>query len=430
MERVLPEYPDRLTPATSGPIDLMRRAAAEVMAVEDTTIGYESYALRLRGQLTRPSEDAFAHLRPLFEAAGHTPMLRHEGGQDVILALPAVYGKEDRRKPWGAIIAFVITVLSVLWIGIASELYLPVGEAIRYRLTGMTAGTYAADVLPTAAQFRAALTNGLLYALSLLGILGAHEMGHYLVSRRRGVHTTFPFFIPMPFSILGTMGAVIAMKEPAPNKKTQFDIGIAGPLAGLIVAIPLLILGLALSDVSTRGAILQAVPESVREEIVFTQEGQSLFYLATKFALFGESLPSGERDVFLHPIAFAAWAGLLVTALNLIPIGQLDGGHVLYGLFGDKAEKLRKPIIFILIGLALLGSLDEAGIFPNAIGWSGWWLWVGLMIFLVRGHAPVLDEITELDPRRRVLGGVMLVIFILLFTPQPMIISSALIGLF
>ncbi len=426
------EQPESITSLAGidTPIDQMRRAASRVMAVEDTTISYENFALRLRGKLLLPSEEAFAQLRPAFEAAGHTPMLRREDGRDVILALPGVFSKPERKTPWGAIIAFAITVLSVLWIGIASELYLPLGEAVRYRLTGTTLAEYAPDVLPTAEQWRAALVKGALYALSLLGILGAHEMGHYIVSRRRGVHTTFPFFIPMPFSILGTMGAVIARKEPAPNKKTQFDIGIAGPLAGLVIAIPLLVIGLSLSEVSTRADILAEVPASVRQEVVFSQEGQSLLYAATKLMLFGEILPMGERDVFLHPIAFAAWAGLLVTALNLIPVGQLDGGHVLYGLFGDKAEKLRRPILAAMIALALLGTLDETGILPNAIGWSGSWFWVALLVLLVRVHAPVLDEITELDPRRRALGVVMLVVFILLFTPQPLVLSPALIGLF
>ena len=209
------------------------------------------------------------------------------------------------------------------------------------------------------------------------------------------------------------MGAVIAMREPAPNRRIQFDIGIAGPLAGLIVAVPVMLIGLSLSEVGTREMFLEQVPEPIRDNTIFFQGGQSLAYMALKYLVFGQVLPSGDLDVWVHPVAFAAWAGFLVTMLNLIPVGQLDGGHVVYGLFGHRAQMLRWPIIGVLAVLALAGALNDAGIANLPFGWSGWWLWILLILFLARRHAPVLDEITELDAPRKALGVAMLVIFVL-----------------
>jgi len=165
------------------------------------------------------------------------------------------------------------------------------------------------------------------------------------------------------------------------------------------------------------------VPEPIRENTIFFQEGQSIAYLALKYLVFGQVLPSGDLDVWVHPVAFAAWAGFLVTMLNLIPVGQLDGGHVVYGLFGHRAQMLRWPIIGVLAVLALAGALNDAGFANLPFGWSGWWLWILLILFLARRHAPVLDEITELDAPRKALGVAMLIIFVLIFTPQPIVID-------
>ncbi len=423
---ITPNQPPVISEET---IEALRRIIAGVMAVQDTTIGWQQHTLRVRGRLMVPAEQAFAQIRPQFEALGHTPRLYRDDGMDAIAAIPYVFGREARRVPWGALTFFLLTLLSVFWVGVSNELYIPFAEALSYRLTGTTMGMYPADLLPTAAQFSEAVLKGLLYTAALLGILGAHEMGHFLMARHHGVQTTFPFFIPLPLNILGTMGAVIAMKEPAPNRKIQFDIGVAGPLAGLVVAIPVLVIGLLLSDVSTRAEIVAGMPASIQDQVGFYQEGQSLLYLGIKWLVFGQVLPRGDLDVFIHPVAFAAWAGLLVTALNLLPVGQLDGGHVLYGLFGDKARRARLPIIAALVVLAAVGTLADLRVIDLGFGWSGWWLWVALMVFLLRGHAPVLDEITGLDSPRRLLGVLTLIVFILIFTPQPLVLSAALVGL-
>jgi len=413
--------PDRddITPAPADLIDALQGYVAQVMNVESVTRGFVSSPVLVRGQLTLPADEAFKQLRPHFEAHGYTPHLKREDDQDAVYALPGVYGKAERSVPWVAIGLFAATVLSVFFVGVQGELFVPFWTAIRVQLGGAAPAGVNPAWLPSPAEFRQALITGLLYAASLLGILGAHEMGHYLVARHHKVHTSPPFFIPLPLNILGTLGAVIAMREPAPNRRIQFDIGIAGPLAGLVVAIPVTILGLMLSHVMTQAEFLSTLPADYPAGLV--QEGQSIIYLGMKFLVFREILPSGLRDVFVHPIAFAGWAGFLVTALNLLPIGQLDGGHVLYGLFGDNAQKARWPIIGVLVLLATAGTLNDMGILALPIGWSGWWIWVALLVFLVRNHAPVLDEITGLDPKRKALGVLMLVIFVLIFTPRPLV---------
>jgi membrane-associated protease RseP (regulator of RpoE activity) len=268
--------------------------------------------------------------------------------------------------------------------------------------------------------FKSILT-GWPFALSLLGILLAHEFGHYFMSRYHKTPATLPYFIPLPppIGLFGTMGAAIIMRGIPKNKRVLFDIGVAGPIAGLIVAIPVLFLGLSLSTTGT----IDPTPGGFLE-------GNSLIYLFAKFVTFGKLLPApvepqgilywlrffftgqpvpfGGLDVFIHPVAFAGWAGLLVTALNLIPAGTLDGGHVIYGLFGSKARKAF-PVI---IGLLIVG-----GYF-----WNGWWLWAVILYWLGRVNAEPLDQITTLDPPRRLLGFAMIIIFFLVLIPVPFII--------
>lgn len=419
--------PSAAPPTTTrpDPVPTLRQAVAQVMAIQDVTLGDNGSPVRFRGRLLIPADEAFRTLRPQFEATGHTPQLRREDGLEVIRALPGVYKGAPHGIPWVNIGLLLVTIVSVFYVGLQGELYVPVFQAISAQLTGNIPSGVPADLIPTRAEFWDAIGVGALYAVALLGILGTHEMGHYIMARHHKVHTTWPFFIPLPFNILGTLGAVIAMREPAPNRRIQFDIGIAGPLAGLIVAIPVMIIGLHLSDVGTTAQFIADMPASIQDSVVFFQEGQSLAYMGLKYLVFGQVLPANGLDVLVHPVAFAAWAGLLVTALNLLPIGQLDGGHVVYGLFGHRAQAARWPIIGVLTVLAVAGALNDAGITNLPFGWSGWWIWILMLIFLVRNHAPVLDEITELDPPRRALGLATLVIFVLIFTPRPIVIDTA-----
>jgi membrane-associated protease RseP (regulator of RpoE activity) len=244
------------------------------------------------------------------------------------------------------------------------------------------------------------LLDGLPYAAALLGILAAHEMGHYLTARRLGTPTSLPYFLPMPLGF-GTFGAVINMAAPPRNRRHLLAIAAAGPLAGLAVALPVLLLGLSLSQV-----------EPLPTLGVYQMEGNSLLYAALKFLMFGQLLPANGQDVFIHPVAFAGWAGLLVTGLNLIPAGQLDGGHIVYALLGER----RARVIFwaVLAALAVL-----------AFFWQGWILWLFLIFLFGRMRLAPLDDVTTLTGRQQALAIAMIFIFILVFTPIPLRIIGA-----
>ncbi|MBD3288136.1 site-2 protease family protein [candidate division KSB1 bacterium] len=241
------------------------------------------------------------------------------------------------------------------------------------------------------------LAHGMWYATAIVSILLAHEMGHYLMCRRYKIPATLPYFLPFPFPALnpfGTMGAVIKMEGRIPNRKALFDVGAAGPISGLILTIPALIIGLKLSTIVE----VQQNPEYT------IYLGESLLFSQLSKLIIG-NVQEGY-DIMLHPVAFAGWAGLFVTALNLLPIGQLDGGHILYALFGRKSKNIYK--------LSLFGF-----IFICAIWYPGWLLLIILLIWFGFRHPPPLDDFTKLDTRRRVLGYIIFVIFLLSFTPVP-----------
>jgi membrane-associated protease RseP (regulator of RpoE activity) len=185
------------------------------------------------------------------------------------------------------------------------------------------------------------------------------------------------------------------------NRRVLFDVGAAGPLAGLIFAIPILIIGLATSDI-------QQVPKDEDS----AREGNSVMYAAAKVAVFGRFVPDGDEDVFINQLAMAGWTGLFVTGLNLIPLGQLDGGHVIYTLFGRRARQLFWPVVIAFAVLAIWVN-------------NAWFLWTFLLFFLGRFYATPLDDITPLDSRRRLLGIIALVIFVLVFVPNPIQIIQA-----
>lgn len=266
--------------------------------------------------------------------------------------------------------------------------------------------------------------GGVAFAATLMGILLCHEMGHYVVARRHGVDVSLPYFIPMPPQIsFGTMGAVIKMKQAITDRDALLDVGAAGPLAGLVVAVPLLVIGLSISEL---GPIS---PDTVLE-------GNSIFYLATKYAVFGEILPDGSTDVQLHPMAFAAWVGILVTMINLIPIGQLDGGHVLRAWIGERHElvsaRLHQALLaiaaLVATGMIVVARVRDAS-WSDALSWAAtgaipWMVWAALLAVLRRAsdgryHPPVGEG--ELSPGRRRLALLVLVVFVLIFTPVPMV---------
>jgi membrane-associated protease RseP (regulator of RpoE activity) len=265
-----------------------------------------------------------------------------------------------------------------------------------------------------------------------MAILICHELGHYLAARAHGVPATLPYFIPVPppIGLLGTMGAVI-VQSPTKDRKKLIDIGAAGPLAGLAVAIPVLLYGLSLSQVKPTSAL-------------GLQEGNSLLYALLKWLVKGEWLPGGGRDVILHPTAWAGWAGLLVTMLNLLPIGQLDGGHVATAYFGNRYGRVAAilhgalPVLALTVlgvvyasarrDLAALGAA-AGGLTPGFVATQAagmWVVWFGLLFLMKRMsegqyHPPVAE--TPLPRSRVALFWVVCVSFVITFMPVPLRIS-------
>jgi membrane-associated protease RseP (regulator of RpoE activity) len=236
------------------------------------------------------------------------------------------------------------------------------------------------------------LWKGIPFSFTLLLILGAHEFGHYFMSRKHHIDVTLPYFIPAP-SLVGTFGAFIKMKSPIMDRRILLDVGAAGPLAGLCVTIPILLVGLYLSEVRY---------ETVETE--FGSLGSSMLFYAMNWIVHG-SLPD-NANIILHPIAFSGWIGLLVTSLNLLPVGQLDGGHVAYAVIGRRQGLVAKVVLLILVVL-------------GATGWVGWLVWAGILFFMGMYHPPVVYDWIPLDTRRKVIGWLTIAVFVMTFTPSP-----------
>jgi membrane-associated protease RseP (regulator of RpoE activity) len=235
------------------------------------------------------------------------------------------------------------------------------------------------------------LLSGLPFSIPLLTILLFHESGHYLLSKKYNVEASLPYFIPAP-SFIGTFGAIIKMKSNINSKNALIDIGTAGPISGFFVSIPFLVYGIAKSE------IVQKIPESS------IKLGDFLLIRVLIKLIWGD-LPE-NTDLMLHPVAFAGWLGCFVTAMNLFPIGQLDGGHISYAFFPKMSVIISKLFIFILF---LLGFF----------AWEGWFIWAFLLVILGTKHPPVLDENEPITPIRKILGLISLIVFILTFIPAP-----------
>ena len=251
-------------------------------------------------------------------------------------------------------------------------------------------------VLLGSTLFTTYLAGGKLYALSLFLILGAHEFGHYFAGLKNGVRTTLPLFIPAPpgMFLLGTFGAMIVIKDPIPNRRVLMEIGVAGPIAGFIVAVPTLIIGLFLSEI---------VPQTGQGGFSF---GSSIIMIVLSKAILGVTPLSIDFNIQLHPIALAGWVGLFVTAINLFPIGQLDGGHILHALLGKKSQVWAKLFFGFLLFLMYF--------------WPNWGIWALLLLFFTSfKSAPLEDE--EVLPQRihTRAGYAAIAIFFLTFIPVP-----------
>ena len=242
------------------------------------------------------------------------------------------------------------------------------------------------------------LWGGMSYSVPLLLILGAHEFGHYFYCRIHQVDATLPYFLPFPIALTGTLGAVIRIREAFPSKRALFDIGVAGPIAGFVVLLPVLWWGITLSGVVK-------FPETTDGLIYF---GEPLLLKAVAWLHFGQ-LPEGF-DIVLHPMGFAAWFGMLATALNLLPFGQLDGGHIAYAIFGRRAALISG---ITLVTAVLLFTFESSSWFFVAL------MMVAMAFLLGLRHPRIVDEDTPLDPRRMAVAIIALVIFIICFTPVP-----------
>ncbi len=357
MQRFYPVHQDAV-------VDQLRAELYDILAIADISSHYgRDQAIAFTGHLLQDAESAFKILRRRFQRYGYIPFFKKEAQRDVVLAVPGVI----RSTPSNWVVnlgLLVLTILSTLLFGASMEGTLPNGLGW--------------------------IWAGLPYTLALLGILGVHELGHYFVARWHKVDVTLPYFIPMPIGF-GTMGAFIRMKTPIENRKALFDVGVAGPLAGFALALPLLVVGLLQSPVlpvTGDGLLL----------------GDSLLVKLLVDLL--RPHPAGY-DVFLGPVALAAWIGLLVTGFNLLPAGQLDGGHIIYALLGHRAQT---------VGLLTLGGLVALGVLT---GWTGWYVWAVMILAFGFRHPAPLNDITPLDGWRRILAVLAIGLFVLLITPRP-----------
>ena len=345
---------------------------AGVLAVDQVRV--EGHAVAFGGRLLMQPATAVTELVGRFRPFGYTPFLQAGQGLTWVRALPFV-DVVLPSKPRTNIVLFLLTVLSTIVAG--SQAFFAFNPFIEPRR----------------------LLEGIPFSFTLLAILGTHEFGHYFTARAYGASVSLPYFIPAPPPLLfGTLGAIIRMRSPARDRNSLFDIAAAGPLAGLVVALPALWIGLGWSKVA-------AVPAG--ESVAF---GDSLLLRLMTWLAFGP-LPPGH-DVFVHPVALAGWVGLFVTALNLIPVGQLDGGRIAYALFGARHRQIS---IATFLGLLALGAVTGAG---------NWFVWAFLLLFVMGfHHQPPLDDLSPLSPGRYAVGFLCLLLLILLIPPVPIAIQ-------
>jgi len=333
--------------------------------------------VQFTGHLRGKADEMFRRIREVFAGEPVTPLLLEGEEHDVrVVLLPGAQTAPVAERPKWALhwLLFFATVATTTWAG------------------ALQAGV---NLLQQPERFRV----GLPYSLGLLVILGSHELGHYFTAKAHAIRVTPPYFIPVPFA-LGTFGAFIKIKSITPNRRALFDVAVAGPLAGLVFAIPALLVGLHFSQVIPGNA-----PAALGHAGVNVSSSILLACLAN--LSLGASALQGNH-LLLHPLAFAGWLGLIVTALNLLPIGQLDGGHMSHALFGSRnARGISMVAMALLFGLALF-------VWPGLMFWA-------LIVFFVAGtrDAPAANDLTPVGPPRRALGYFTFLLFLLIITPVP-----------
>ncbi len=343
----------------------VRVALEDIMMIDEALIRRD--ALVFRGALPAPVEEAFGKMRERLGRMGFVPMIARRGDGYEVRVTPEI--NPAPSNPLINLLLFVLTVGSTMFVG---------------------AGLSGVDIIAHPERFSA----GIPFAVTILAILGVHEFGHYLMSSFHGIVATLPYFIPGP-TIIGTFGAVIKTKSPVPDRKGLLDVGAAGPICGFIVALVALGVGLSLSEVVDLAPVLKRESAEV---------GDSLITVLMTYFIKGP-LPEGKTVMF-HPVAFAGWVGLLITAFNLMPAGQLDGGHVLYAMIGRR---------HLLVARMTIAALLVMGWFL----WEGWFLWAFIVMLIGPNHAPPLNDVTPLNRGRWVIALLAVAIFILCFVPVP-----------
>jgi membrane-associated protease RseP (regulator of RpoE activity) len=350
-------------------------AVREIMEVCET--GEKAGVLIFRGELREPPEEAYQRLKQEF--GGQTVPLLQEDPQwgAAILLMPKPVEKavlEKPARPWLNWLLLVLTLLTTTWVGAAQV---------------------GVNLLREPGRF----ATGLPYSLALLGILGVHELGHFFAARRHGMNVTPPYFIPVPFA-LGTFGAFIKMRSPPEDRRALFDVAVAGPLAGLVVAIPALLIGLHYSTVIGSGL------DGPRSPLNGASAGSSILYAILAKLSLGPALAEGDV-LSLSPLAYAGWLGLLITALNLLPIGQLDGGHTTRAMSGTRVGQT--------ISTIAMWALFLVAIFV----WPSLIMWAFIVFFIAGRSSPPLNDLTPITPGRRLLGYFTFFILALILIPLP-----------
>lgn len=369
----MPDSQDNFQPLPVQPsfdIELLQREVGQRFPFYDMRSNVNTVAFFCRID-EETLEEKFESLRLSLLEKGYIPMIRPEHGEHIIYVVQKP-PKKKKRSTWINVVLLAATIVTTTVAGSWQW----VGDFIWEKI-------FSAGFL---------LEGFIFFSVPLLLILGVHEMGHYLISKRHHVDSSLPYFIPFP-PPLGTFGAIISTREPIPNRKALLDIGVSGPLCGFLVAIPIAIIGFFL---------MQQNPV-----VVTSTEGQMVLNNPLLLQWIG-SFFTIPANATIHPTLFAGWVGIFLTAVNLLPAGQLDGGHVARAILKDKAKYASWAVIIALIGLSFYYN------------YTGWILFAVLILLLIgTQHQPPLNELSPLDTKRKLLGILVLFIFIISFAPVP-----------
>lgn len=361
--------PEQPIPVTTLDVELLKREVGQQFPFYDMRYDLNTAVFFCRIDETT-LEEKFTSLRRSLSEKGYIPMLRYEHGEHIIYVIKK---PKIKKKP--------------VWINLA----LLIATIFTTTLAGSLqwVGIYNKDLIEMVSPYY--LGKGFIFfSAPLLLILGVHEMGHYYASKKHNIDTSLPYFIPLPPPfILGTFGALISTREPIPNRKSLLDIGVAGPICGFLIAIPICFLGFLLMQ---QNPVIAPSGGGYMMPPLIIQAIESFF-----------TIPS---NAIVHPTLFAGWVGIFLTAVNLLPVGQLDGGHVARAFLKEKHKYAGWAVIFLLIGLSFI--------------YSGWLMFAFIILFLIgTQHQPPLNEIDPLDTRRKLIGILIVIVFIVSFAPIP-----------